>query len=34
MLGRLRLIWFGRFGLAGMAMKVWFVRFGLLGLVQ
>ena len=30
MLGRLRLIWFGRFGLAGLAWYVWFSRFGLL----
>ena len=27
------LIWFGRFGLAGLVWQVWFGRFGLVGLV-
>ena len=33
MLGRLNLIWFGRFGLVGLDWEVWFGRFGSVGLV-
>ena len=33
MFGKLSLIWFGRFSMAGLVLYVWFGRFGLVSLV-